>query len=176
MLFPREEEDNENVKENPQLTNLTNLSCRKKTTDNYNVTVNNIYQNNDISKVTISYSQVVNNENITQQSDTTNNDVTNNATTDTQIQTTDTTTQTQQTDQTQTQPAITDNVLSEMETLRGIEAITKSETETNHQFIILMKNLEKIPIPNEITFRLQSLTAQKKFYENLGYTCTKVNV
>ena len=175
-LFPREEEE-ENTTETPKLNNLTNLSCRKKTTDNYNVTVNNIYQNNDISKVTISYTPVVNNQNTTETTDgSTNNNETSNATTNTEIQTTDTTNQPQaNTEQTTTSSPVIDNVLAEMEILRGIDAVTKNETDTNHQFLILIKNFGNLPIPNEITFRLQSLTVQKKFYENMGYTCTIVN-
>ena len=171
-LFPREDEE-EKIEETPKLNNLTNLSCRKKTTDNYNVTVNNIYQNNDISKVTISYSQVVNDQNTTETPDANG---TSDTTTNTQTQTNDTTSQTQtNTEQPTTNSPVIDNVLGEMDVLRTIEAITKNETDTNHQFSIVIKNFGNLPIPNKITFRLQSLTVQKKFYENLGYTCTIVN-
>ena len=53
--------------------------------------------------------------------------------------------------------------------------INANETDTAHQFQLDMKNFTYKTIPDNLTLRVQSVSLQRAFYENSGYTCSVIN-
>ncbi len=166
MLFPKEEESESNSETDTtkKTSSVTSLSCRKTSTDGYSITVNTIYQNNDVSKITLSY--------IVSQNNNTTDTTTNNTT---QPQNDETTNQAVQPQTTDTTHQVQDNTLAEIELLKAIPNIQANEADTSHQFQIEMKNYTYKTIPDNLTLRVQSLSLQRAFYENSGYACSVIN-
>lgn len=164
MLFPKEEEQSSNNTTREEKNNRTSLSCRKTTTDGYNVTATTIYQNNEITRVNISYvAAITTNDATTEQGTTTTTDP--DGSTNGLIQ-----------DPTSTvAPAVIDDVAGEMVALKTIQGIVVNENETNHQFSLDMQKVDLTTIPDFFKERLQMPSLQKIFYETLGYTCVKNN-
>ncbi len=165
------DETKEESSPNPtSITNnsITSLSCRKRTTDNYSVVVGTIYKDNDISKITITYTNMAKSNNETQN----NNTETNNNTTPTDNNTVNNTPTETPTDNTAT--AVVDNVAMEIEQLKAIEGVSLQESENVYKFVIDLKKIDMSFLTTVLSQRVQTLSLQKNYYETLGYTCSSM--